>query len=130
MSEFFIGQKVYRYDCNKRKYEDFDGKKTSSPFFEFSWEEREIIDETSRSWVVGHRYGEIGKIPKKRPQQSYWKTHEGMKQAIWNHYNLRGAESHIFHSLTKEQIKIMAEEMGFVSKPVKTYKEHEEEKLK
>jgi hypothetical protein len=49
-----IGDKVWIFDSNSRKYYDDKGNRTSSPWYRGYFNERYIIGETSQSWIVGY----------------------------------------------------------------------------
>lgn len=49
-----IGQRVWRFDLNRRVYErDADGNARGGPIWREYWEPLVVIGETARSWLVG-----------------------------------------------------------------------------
>jgi hypothetical protein len=48
-----IGQMFYKYDGNKRVYNDPEtGERSSSPIFKYAFNEWYVIGETTRSWLL------------------------------------------------------------------------------
>jgi hypothetical protein len=50
-----IGDKVWIFDSNRRKYEDDKGNKLNRCWYRYHFIERYIIGETKQSWIVGYK---------------------------------------------------------------------------
>jgi len=96
-----IGQKLWKYDCNRRHYKRDDGTTSTGPIYIKSFEELEVIGETSRSWLVGHNRDRkegppaewelerATKIPKKESFEShgYFTSWKAVEDSAWVHDN-------------------------------------------
>ena len=51
---------VWQYDYNYRVYKNDDGSESSSPNYRQQWRKHEVVEETSRSWVLDNGV----KVPK------------------------------------------------------------------
>ncbi|MBX9604649.1 MAG: hypothetical protein K2Y51_00390 [Gammaproteobacteria bacterium] len=82
--ELKIGDTVYFFDVNYRVYppkKPGDMFYSGPPIYRKHWREREIVGETSRSWVVGPL---TTKIPKKGPPPRGWLySPEDVERNVW-----------------------------------------------
>jgi len=68
MSDIKIGDSVWFFDVNRRVYQKTsDGRSFGSPIWREHWVKREVIGETSRSWLVGYKHR-----PEKLPKSGKW----------------------------------------------------------
>lgn len=59
MRQLSTGQKVYRFDVNRRVYEkDENGRGIGGPIWREHWTPIEVTGETSRSYVLGPEWGQ------------------------------------------------------------------------
>lgn len=73
-----IGDKIWLFDSNRKKYE----KGNSAPIYSEHFYQEEIVGETSRSWLVGYFKN---KFSKKDPIGLY--TDEMKADKIWEYDN-------------------------------------------
>jgi hypothetical protein len=86
VSNIVIGSKVWIFDINCRQYrKDSNGRNIGSPIWFYHWRESEIVDETSRSWVL--KNGK--KVPKKNWPDTVSFSIEDIKKEAWVKDNVR-----------------------------------------
>ncbi len=49
-----IGDRVWIFDSNRRRYEDNEGNKLDRCWYRYHFTERYIVGETTQSWIVGY----------------------------------------------------------------------------
>lgn len=54
-----IGNKVWIFDSNRRKYEDDKGNKLDRCWYRYHFTEKYIIGETTQSWIVGYKNNSV-----------------------------------------------------------------------
>lgn len=76
---------IWVFDTNHRVYEDDDGNRISSPNYRHYWQEKKVISETTRSWILSNGF----KIPKNPTKQSYGVafSKEEVERRVWIHNN-------------------------------------------
>ena len=88
MSDIKIGDTVFMFDINRRKY----GPDRSGPVYREHFYPVTVTGETSRSWIVGPNYAPI-KVSKKNPW-AVLATTEMVEEAVWvetNRYKIERA---------------------------------------
>ena len=102
-----VGDNVWIFDSNRRRYVDFKGNKLTMCWYRGHFDERYIVGETKQSWLVGYK-GSLPdnrlnlKVNKKTLQYSTTNTYgldgklyiseEEVEQTCWihdNHYKIR-----------------------------------------
>jgi hypothetical protein len=80
VSNIGIGSKAWVFDENSRVYRrDESGRRTSAPIWTGHWRETEVVDETSRSWVLANGK----KVPKKGHSSSISFSMEEIIEKGW-----------------------------------------------
>jgi hypothetical protein len=54
-----VGNKVWIFDSNRRKYEDDKGNKLDRCWYRYHFTEKYIIGETTQSWIVGYKNNSV-----------------------------------------------------------------------
>lgn len=76
MRDIKIGDSVWFFDVNRRVYkQDQNGCSVGGPIWREHWRKELVIGETSRSWLVGHKY-DLTKLPKKGDWPRDWVASE------------------------------------------------------
>lgn len=76
-----VGDKVWQYDVNRRTYaRDEHGKAYGGPIYRESWYAYQIVDETSKSFVLSNG----NKLPKRG---TYVTSEEELDQQVFVHEN-------------------------------------------
>lgn len=91
MSEVKIGDTLYRFDQNRRRYRAGpDGRSSGPPIYSEHFEPLVITGETKQSWLCREGYGDA-KVNKKTLRESNggfaysWFTKAQMEDNIWRH---------------------------------------------
>lgn len=106
---FKIGDKVWRFDPNRRVYPKDKAISGGPIYAEHFWQDT-IVGETSRSWLVGGRDWDQIKVPKKNPTGIY--TDEQKEAEIWEHDH-RYRIVKMVQRCTPEQLKQIAKLIGY-----------------
>ncbi len=111
-TQIAVGSKVWVFDANKRVYaKDEKGRAFGPPIHREHWVEREVVSETSRSWIVGRGWEQI-KVPKKGPRRGVCFSLQEVEQDCWvNSHRYRIAQA--VERASYEQLIAIAEIVGF-----------------
>jgi hypothetical protein len=115
--EIGIGSKIWIFDANVRVYKPYEpGKGISSPIWRHHWVEREIVGETSKSWIYNY-FREV-KIPKNRTDfRTLAYSEQEIDDLEWAHeHKLRIADQIKYKPLPIEQLKEVARIIGYEAK--------------
>lgn len=105
-SEIAVGKVVFVHDVNSRVYT----RRNGGPDYRHQFVPREVVGETSRSWLVGwsHRYG---KHPKADPQWLFGL--EDVEDAIWRNQHAYRIGQHVGSIRDVDLLRKIAEITGF-----------------
>lgn len=108
-----VGSAVWVYNCNCRVYaKDASGRSTGGPIYRAHWEEKKIIGETSRSWIIGRGTWDELKVPKKGPHHGLCFSMDEVEDMCWVNDH-RHKIAAMLTKATAAQLKSCAAVLGF-----------------
>jgi hypothetical protein len=104
---------VWVFDVNNRVYPKKEpGQLSAGPIYRKHWVKREIIGETSRSWLIGPAWGPV-KIPKKGARPSaFLFSQDAVDDDVWMHDHRYKIERMIL-TLSPEKLRQVATIVGY-----------------
>jgi len=113
--ELKIGDTVWFFDVNHRVHEKDKGGRPSLVYRE-QWRPRDVIGETSRSWLVGHKYDPT-KLPKSGKWPAGWaRTTQQVEDDVWvchHRYRIGNCVTSCYDAATLRKV---AELIGYEAK--------------
>ncbi len=106
---------IWRFNINRRVYSE-NGRKFSGsgPIWREHWEKFEVIGETTRSWLCGHKFNPI-KVSKKGPWMGIAFSEEEVDGLSWvNDHAYRISEE--VRRLPLEKLRAVAELIDYPTK--------------
>jgi hypothetical protein len=104
---------VWVFDCNRRVYPvTAPGEISGSPIYREHWVKREIIGETSRSWLIGAAWGPV-KVPKRgADSRRFLFSDKDVDDDVWaNDHRCR--IQRLIPFLSPEKLRQVAELIGY-----------------
>ena len=104
---------IWVFDQHRRIYpKDEPGQFSGSPIYREHWVKREIIGETSRSWLIGSAWGPV-KVPKRGANhRRFLFSDKDLDDDVWAHDHRYRIER-LIQTLSPDQLRQVAELIGY-----------------
>jgi hypothetical protein len=104
---------IWVFDENRRIYpKEEPGQFSRSPIYREHWVKREIIGETSRSWLIGPAWGPV-KVPKRgADSRRFLFSEKDVDDDVWANDHRYRIER-LIQTLSPDQLRQVAELIGY-----------------
>jgi hypothetical protein len=109
---------IWQYDYNYRVYQDDDGLKSSTPNYRKQWRRHEVVEETSRSWVLdnGVKVPKNGKnvVDKQGHYMGFAFSEDEVNDRVYRHDHAQKIAEEV-RKADAETLRMIAELIGYQS---------------